>query len=100
VPVVLVPNLARALTDLGEMGFLRAGLDSESTHALEDLPATERIALVLGAEDRGLRRLTAELCDLVCAIATAGPIRSLNVSNAAAIALHAASMKMRNRPGG
>jgi 23S rRNA (guanosine2251-2'-O)-methyltransferase len=100
VPVVLVANLARALTDLGEMGFLRAGLDSESTQSLEDLPAPDRLALVLGAEDRGLRRLTGELCDLVCAIATAGPIRSLNVSNAAAIALHTAYVKMRNRPGG
>jgi 23S rRNA (guanosine2251-2'-O)-methyltransferase len=98
VPVALVPNLARALTDLGEMGFLRAGLDSGSGQRFEDLPAPERLALVLGAEDRGLRRLTAELCDVVCALSTAGPIRSLNVSNAAAIALHTAHVKMRSRP--
>jgi 23S rRNA (guanosine2251-2'-O)-methyltransferase len=99
VPVVLVPNLARALAELGELGYLRAGLDSDSDGAFEDLPAPEKLALVLGAEDRGLRRLTGELCDGVFALSTAaGPIRSLNVSNAAAIALHAAHLKMRARP--
>jgi 23S rRNA (guanosine2251-2'-O)-methyltransferase len=99
VPVVLVPNLARALSDLGDLGFMRIGLDSGGATALEDLPAPQRLALVLGAEDRGLRRLTGELCDAVCALSTAGPLRSLNVSNAAAIALHTAHLKMRNRPG-
>ena len=98
VPVVLVANLARALADLGEMGFLRAGLDSASQEFFENLPAPEKLAVVLGAEDRGLRRLTAELCDGVCALSTAGSISSLNVSNAAAIALHMAHLKMRNRP--
>jgi 23S rRNA (guanosine2251-2'-O)-methyltransferase len=99
VPVVLVANLARTLTDLGEIGFLRAGLDSGSAQFFEDLPTPEKLAVVLGAEDRGLRRLTAELCDVVCALSTAGSISSLNVSNAAAIALHMAHLKMRNRPG-
>ena len=98
VPVVQVPNLARALTDLGEMGFMRAGLDSGSGQWFEDLPAPEKFAVVLGAEDRGLRRLTGELCDVVAALSTAGPIRSLNVSNATAIALHMAHWKMRSRP--
>jgi 23S rRNA (guanosine2251-2'-O)-methyltransferase len=100
VPVALVANLARALSQLGEMGFFRAGLDSGGQLMFEDLPAPDKLAVVLGAEDRGLRRLTAELCDSVCALSTAGPISSLNVSNAAAIALHAAHLKMRNRPGG
>jgi 23S rRNA (guanosine2251-2'-O)-methyltransferase len=99
VPVALVGNLARAMSDLGEMGFFRAGLDSGSDVFFEDLPARDRIAVVLGAEDRGLRRLTADLCDSVSALSTAGPISSLNVSNAAAIALHTAHLKMRNRPG-
>ena len=98
VPVVLVPNLARAMGDLGEMGFFRAGLDSGGGATFEELPAQDRMAIVLGAEDRGLRRLTGELCDAVAALSTAGPIRSLNVSNAAAIALHTAHLKMRNRP--
>lgn len=98
VPVVLIPNLARALSDLGEMGFFRAGLDSGSGEWFEDLPAPGQLAVVLGAEDRGLRRLTGEHCDAVYALSTAGPIRSLNVSNAAAIALHMSHLKMRNRP--
>ncbi len=98
VPVILVANLARAISELGELGFLRVGLDSGSGEFFEDLPAPEKLAVVLGAEDRGLRRLTAELCDSVRALSTAGPINSLNVSNAAAIALHTAHLKMRNRP--
>jgi 23S rRNA (guanosine2251-2'-O)-methyltransferase len=100
VPVVTAPNLARALAELGEMGFLRVGLDAGGGQWLEDLPAPEKLALVLGAEDRGLRRLTGENCDAVCALSTGGPLHSLNVSNAAAIAFHTAWLKMRNRPDG
>lgn len=99
VPVVLVPNLARALAGIGDLGFTRLGLDSGGEAALEDYPAADRLALVLGAEDRGLRRLSAENCDAICALTTFGPIASLNVSNAAAIALHHSALKMRNRPG-
>lgn len=99
VPVVLVPNLARALGQLGELGFTRLGLDSGGETALEEHPAADRLALVLGAEDRGLRRLSAENCDAVCALTTFGPIASLNVSNAAAIALHHSALTMRGRSG-
>jgi 23S rRNA (guanosine2251-2'-O)-methyltransferase len=97
-PVLRVANLARALAEAGELGFTRIGLDSGAGHALEELTATERMALVLGAEDRGLRRLTGEHCDMICAIGTFGAIASLNVSNAAAIALHLMAHKMKNRP--
>ena len=99
VPVVLVPNLARALGQIGDLGFTRLGLDSDGATALEDYPAADRLALVLGAEDRGLRRLSAVNCDAICALTTFGPIASLNVSNAAAIALHHAALKMHSRPG-
>lgn len=99
VRIVTVPNLARAMGELGELGFMRIGLDSDANGVLEELAGQERLALVFGAEDRGLRRLTAENCDAICAISTIGAIRSLNVSNAAAIALHLAAGKMRNRPG-
>jgi len=99
VPVVLVPNLSRALSDLGEMGFIRVGLDAGGDGCFEDLPAPEKLAVVLGAEDRGIRRLTGENCDTVRTLSTAGPLASLNVSNAAAIALHTAHLKMRSRPG-
>lgn len=100
VPVLLVPNLARFLGEIGEMGFTRLGLDSGGDCALESVEAPERLALVLGAEDRGLRRLTRENCDAICALTAFGPIASLNVSNAAAIALHLMAHKMRNRPEG
>jgi 23S rRNA (guanosine2251-2'-O)-methyltransferase len=94
VPVILVKNLAQALAELGEHGFLRVGLDEDGTEALETAPLTRPLALVLGAEGKGLRQLTREHCDLICRISTQGPLASLNVSNAAAIALHWASLKL------
>ena len=100
VPVLLVPNLARCLAEIGDMGFTRLGLDSGADIALENAEIPEKLALVLGAEDRGLRRLTRENCDAICALTASGPIASLNVSNAAAIALHLMAHKMRNRPEG
>ncbi len=96
-PVVLAANLARALEELGEMGFMRIGLDSEADGFFEIQPLNERVALVLGAEDKGLRRLTRENCDIICAIETVGALRSLNVSNAAAIALHLAHQAQKSR---
>ena len=97
VPVVLVPNLARALTEAEELGFTRIGLDSGGELSLEDADPSTRLALVLGAEHRGLRQLTRDKCDAICALTTFGPINSLNVSNAAAISLHLMAHKMRNR---
>lgn len=97
VPVALVPNLARGLEELGEHDVTRIGLDSAGGQIFEDMPAFERLALVLGAEDKGLRRLTRVHCDAVCALAAPGAIQSLNVSNAAAIALHHAWLSRRER---
>jgi len=96
VPVALVPNLARGLEELGERDVTRIGLDAGGDQVFEDLPAFERLAIVLGAEDKGLRRLTREHCDAVCALAAPGAIHSLNVSNAGAIALHYAWVKRMN----
>jgi 23S rRNA (guanosine2251-2'-O)-methyltransferase len=87
-PLVSVPNLARALDQLADFGFYRIGLDSEGGTALEASLHGDRIALVLGAEGKGLRRLTREKCDAVARLAMAGPLASLNVSNAAAVALY------------
>jgi 23S rRNA (guanosine2251-2'-O)-methyltransferase len=88
VPVILVGNLAQALGHLGDAGFLRVGLAEEGSESLEDTELTLPLALVLGAEGKGLRQLTRETCDRLCRISTKGPLASLNVSNAAAIALH------------
>jgi 23S rRNA (guanosine2251-2'-O)-methyltransferase len=87
VAIVPVVNLARALKELGELGYLRVGLDSQAPVALEDAPLTRPLALVLGAEDKGLRRLTRETCDLLARLDMPGAIKSLNVSNASAVTL-------------
>lgn len=87
VPVVTVPNLARALDELGAQGFWRVGLDSAGDVGLGAAIAPGSLALVLGAEGVGLRRLTRERCDVVARLDMPGPIKSLNVSNACAVAL-------------
>ena len=95
VPVALVPNLAQAMGKLGDLAVMRIGLDGEATALVEDQDLKSGIALVLGAEGKGLRRLTRELCDQLCRITTGGALQSLNVSNAAAIALHASAVQRR-----
>jgi 23S rRNA (guanosine2251-2'-O)-methyltransferase len=93
-PLVQVQNLARALEALGGYGFLRIGLDSEAEATLESVLSGGKLALVLGAEGRGLRRLTRETCDRLARLPTAGRLASLNVSNAAAVALYAARQRL------
>jgi 23S rRNA (guanosine2251-2'-O)-methyltransferase len=87
VPIVEVVNLARALDHLGESGYLRLGLDSEAELSLGETPLQRPLALVLGGEGKGLRRLTREKCDLLVRLDMPGAIKSLNVSNACAVAL-------------
>lgn len=94
VPIVTVVNLARALDELGEMGFLRVGLDSEGPESLESTTLSAPLCLVLGAEGKGLRRLTRERCDVLARLDMPGPIKSLNVSNACAVALTLARAKL------
>jgi 23S rRNA (guanosine2251-2'-O)-methyltransferase len=87
VPIVPVRNLADALIALAERGFLRVGLDSEGESTLEQAPLRQPLVLALGAEGKGLRDRVRQSCDLVARIDLPGAIKSLNVSNAAAIAL-------------
>ncbi len=94
VPVAEVTNLARALEELGEMGYLRVGLDSDAPAAFEAVELRRPLALVLGAEDKGLRRLTRENCDGLASLALPGAIKSLNVSNACAVALALATSRL------
>ena len=96
-PIVHVVNLARALKSLGEMGYLRVGLDSAGEAALGASPLARPIALVLGGEGKGLRRLTRENCDLVARLDMAGAIKSLNVSNACAVALTLVELSLSDR---
>ena len=93
VPICSVPNLSRALADLGDLGYWRVGLDSQGAQTLDATRLDRPLALVLGAEDKGLRRLTREHCDVMARLDLPGAIQSLNVSNACAIALAIASGK-------
>jgi 23S rRNA (guanosine2251-2'-O)-methyltransferase len=95
VRLVEVVNLARALDRLKTMGYLCVGLDSDAPVALETAQLTRPLALVLGAEGKGLRRLSKERCDLLARLDMPGAIKSLNVSNACAIVL---AMARANSP--
>ena len=90
VPIVTVQNLARGLSALKERGFLTVGLDSGAPDDLAAIELRAPLALVLGAEGKGLRQLTATTCDRLARLDLPGAIKSLNVSNAAALALYIA----------
>jgi 23S rRNA (guanosine2251-2'-O)-methyltransferase len=94
VPFVMVPNLARALTELNERGFLTVGLDSEGDDDLGAVPLQKPLALVLGAEGKGLRQLTRDTCRVVARLDMPGAIKSLNVSNAAVLALYIGASRL------
>lgn len=95
VTIVSVVNLARALDELRGAGYGVVGLDSEGAEPLETIALPKPLALVLGAEGKGLRRLTRERCDAIARLDLPGPIKSLNVSNACAAALSVAHFRLR-----
>jgi len=89
VPMIRVPNLARALDDLRDRGFWSVGLDAEAPVTLAGAGLSGGLALVLGAEGSGLRRLTRERCDYLARLPMMpGGAESLNVSNACAVGLY------------
>jgi 23S rRNA (guanosine2251-2'-O)-methyltransferase len=94
VPLVVVQNLARALGALKQRGFLVVGLDTDGTVDLAAASIRSPLALVLGAEGKGLRQLTLSTCDVVARLDVPGRIRTLNVSNAAAVALYLTSRRL------
>ncbi len=97
IPVVSVPNLARAMEEVRDSGFALIGLDSDGPEPLEDVLGHDKIALVLGAEGKGLRQKTQTTCDRLARLDLPGGIRSLNVSNAAALALYLAHRELAVR---
>lgn len=92
VPWARVVNLARALEEIGEAGFWRIGLAGDAETELKEALGPPRVALVLGAEGPGLRPNTREHCDALARLPISSTVESLNVSNAAAVALYAASI--------
>src|ERR1700726_3746370 len=94
VPLVTVQNLARALTGLNERGFMTVGLDSAGSENLSAVALRQPLALVLGAEGKGLRQLTPETCRAGARIDLTGEIKSLNVSNAAVRALYVGATRL------
>jgi 23S rRNA (guanosine2251-2'-O)-methyltransferase len=83
------------MAQLKERGYLLVGLDADADADLGSLPLPAPLALVLGAEGKGLRQLTRDHCDRLCRISTENAFASLNVSNAAAVSLHWASLKTK-----
>ena len=98
VPLVTVQNLARALTELNDRGFMTVGLDSEGTGDLDTVALQSPLALVLGAEGKGLRQLTRDTCNVVARLDMPGDIKSLNVSNAAVLALYIGARRLGLMP--
>jgi 23S rRNA (guanosine2251-2'-O)-methyltransferase len=94
VPIVTVPNLARALEVLKRRNVFVVGLDSSGDADLAQAGLRAPLALVLGAEGKGLRQLTRTTCDIVARLDLPGKLKSLNVSNAAALAMHIATSRI------
>lgn len=87
VPLVVVTNLARALRDLQELGVWVYGTAGEATQSVYELDYRGPVAIVMGAEGKGMRRLTRETCDELVSIPLSGSVSSLNVSVASGVCL-------------
>jgi 23S rRNA (guanosine2251-2'-O)-methyltransferase len=95
IPWCRVVNLARALDQIAEAGYWRIGLTGEADRSLGETLSDDRTALVLGAEGKGMRPNVEDHCDVLARLPISDRIESLNVSNAAAIALYAAATSAR-----
>ncbi len=87
IPLIQVSNLARALQDLKDLGVWLTGTSDQADQALYAADLTGPLALVMGAEGKGMRRLTSEKCDFLVSIPMAGKVSSLNVSVATGVCL-------------
>jgi 23S rRNA (guanosine2251-2'-O)-methyltransferase len=97
IPYIQITNLADALEELHKLGFRTIGLDSEGPAPIEDTLSGDRIALVLGSEGKGIRQKTRETVNALARLDMPGAIKSLNVSNAAAIALYATRLHLAKK---
>lgn len=88
IPLIRVTNLAHAIKDLKDIGFWCVGFAESGAQQLDQIDLKGKIALVMGAEGEGMRRLTKDLCDFTVCLPAASSFTTLNVSNAAAIALY------------
>jgi 23S rRNA (guanosine2251-2'-O)-methyltransferase len=95
IPYIQITNLADTIEELHRLGFQTIGLDSEGPQPLEDTFSAEKIALVLGSEGKGLRQKTRQTVTALARLDMPGAIKSLNVSNAAAIAMYAARQHLK-----
>jgi 23S rRNA (guanosine2251-2'-O)-methyltransferase len=93
VPWVRVVNLARALDDVAEAGYWRIGLEGSAAATLAEALPAGPVALVLGAEGEGMRQNIGQHCDALARLPISEAMESLNVSNAAAIALYAVATR-------
>lgn len=93
VPWIRVVNLARALDEIGDAGFWRVGLTGHASLTLAEAMGPQKNAIVLGAEGEGMRHNTEAHCDQLARLPISGKVESLNVSNAAAIALYAVTTR-------
>jgi 23S rRNA (guanosine2251-2'-O)-methyltransferase len=100
IDLIEVRNLAQALEELSAAGFRTIGLDSAGPEPLEEAGPAGRIALVLGAEGKGLREKTRDTVEVLARLDMPGEIKSLNVSNAAAVALYVACSRLLAGPTG
>lgn len=94
VPLIYVSNLARTMDSLKERGYWCVGMDGAAKQTLRDAALPRKVALVMGSEGYGLRRLTAQNCDFMVKLPISPRVESLNVSNAAAIALYDLKYKL------
>jgi len=95
VPYITVTNLARALRELKEAGMWIIGTSDEASATLYDTKLDGPVAIVMGAEGEGMRRLTRDTCDEVMSIPMAGSVESLNVSVASGVCLYEAVRQRR-----
>ncbi len=89
VPLCVVKNLAQAMGAMQKQGYWLVGMDGHVEMKLDEAPSYDKVGLVMGAEGKGLRTRTRELCDLLVRLPMAREVESLNVSAAAAVALYA-----------